>query len=278
MKTKMMYVQALSPLHVGTGQSTSSIELPIARDRATDIPYLPGSGIKGCMRAKATELAQKNIVTVFGPDTDKAMEQAGALSVGDAHLLLFPVRSVAGTFAYVTSPWLLTRFVRDAEEAGQKDFPALPQINNVEHCAVAADSMLEVQVNQSSKVVFEDLDLSIQGAQRTLATEWAKWFGAQIFNGQDVWQQMLQKRLCIVHDDVMSFLAKHATDVVTRVSIDHKTQTAQKGQLWTEESLPVESILASLVLVQSVKCASPDVVFGAWLQLCVVTITLGGII
>ena len=58
---------------------------------------------------------------------------------------------------------------------------------------------------------------------------------------------MLARRLCIVHDDVFTYFARHATEVVTRVSIDPETGTASRGQLWTEENLPGETVLVSLL-------------------------------
>jgi CRISPR-associated protein Cmr4 len=45
----------------------------------------------------------------------------------------------------------------------------------------------------------------------------------------------------------MTYLYTHGTDIVTRVHIDPETGTAMDGQLWSEESLPSESILAGLV-------------------------------
>ena len=44
---RLLFIQALSPLHAGTGQSIGAIDLAIARDRATGFPYLPGSSLKG---------------------------------------------------------------------------------------------------------------------------------------------------------------------------------------------------------------------------------------
>src|SRR5690606_3896998 len=38
---------------------------------------------------------------------------AGALSVGDARIVLFPVQSLNGVFAYVTAPMVLARLKRD---------------------------------------------------------------------------------------------------------------------------------------------------------------------
>jgi len=44
-------------------------------------------------------LNHSDIRTLFGPDSGDADSHAGALAFGDAHLLLLPVRSFAGTVA-----------------------------------------------------------------------------------------------------------------------------------------------------------------------------------
>ena len=46
MLTKLLFIHALSPLHAGTGQGVGIIDQPIAREKATGIPFLPGSSSK----------------------------------------------------------------------------------------------------------------------------------------------------------------------------------------------------------------------------------------
>src|SRR5205823_6002920 len=55
---------------------------------------------------------------LFGPPSANAAEFAGALSVTDARLAAFPVRSLKGVFAWVTCPTVLDRLARDADLAG----------------------------------------------------------------------------------------------------------------------------------------------------------------
>ena len=50
MNAQLLFTHALSPLHAGTGQGIGVIDLPIAREKATGIPYLPGSSLKGTLR------------------------------------------------------------------------------------------------------------------------------------------------------------------------------------------------------------------------------------
>ncbi len=246
--TRLLFIHALSPVHAGTGQSTGAIDLAIARDRATEHPIIPGSTIKGCLRDRAQAEKPKDTIAIFGPDTAKAHEHAGALVFGDANLLLLPVRSVAGTFAWVTSPFLLARFARDAKEAGLSPH-SIPSIASIGDCATTPNSTLKVQANNIQRVIFEDLDLatSAQGALPTAADQWADLLSKQLFKDDDFWKTQLKQKLCIVHDDVMTFLARHATDVSTRVSIDDQSKTVKDGQLWTEENLPSETILYALL-------------------------------
>lgn len=44
---------AESYVHPGAGQSEGAIDLPVAREKTTDYPFVPGSGVKGAMRDRA---------------------------------------------------------------------------------------------------------------------------------------------------------------------------------------------------------------------------------
>jgi CRISPR-associated protein Cmr4 len=45
-------------LHPGSGQNEGAIDLPVAREKPTDYPFVPGSGVKGAMRDRAFLLAK----------------------------------------------------------------------------------------------------------------------------------------------------------------------------------------------------------------------------
>ncbi|MCS7069582.1 MAG: type III-B CRISPR module RAMP protein Cmr4 [Meiothermus sp.] len=242
MNTYILFLHALSPLHPGTGQGVGGIDLPIARERSTGIPYLPGSSIKGVLRdTAASKLAKDKLLALFGPETGSASEHAGAAVFGDARLLLLPVRSLAGVFAYVTSPYLLERFAREAGFAGLTP-PALPAAPaSDDQCHLPPESALKLG-DKVYKVYLEDLDLSYQEAKEL--AEWGGWLaqhsGAQV-----------KRRLCLVHDDVMGFLLETATEVVARIRLEDETKTVADKALWYEESLPAESLLYSLISLGS---------------------------
>jgi len=237
--THILFVHALSPLHPGTGQGVGSIDLPIARERSTGIPYLPGSSVKGVLRDAASgRLDKDKLLALFGPETGSASEHAGAAVFGDARLLLFPVRSLAGVFAYVTSPYLLERFAREASLTGLEP-PALPAAPaSDEGCRLAPKSALRV----GEKVYLEDLDLSLQ--ESADLQPWERWLAQR--SGAPV-----EGRLCVVHDNVMGFLLETATEVVARIRLEDETKTVAQGALWYEESLPAESLLYGLLSLGS---------------------------
>ena len=245
---RLYFVHALSPLHAGTGQGTGVIDLPIAREKATGIPYLPGSSVKGTLRdSDIISNGQKKLF--FGPDTNGADEHAGAAQFADARLLLLPVRSLRGTFAWVTSPYLLQRLAREAKDA-QIPLEAaciIPQFISRQEAFVSGDAI----IYQGNKVIIEDLDLNINEAKSS-ATAWATWIGKHAFNDQSE-RDMLVKRFCIVHDDVLSFLLSTATEVVARIRLDPEKKTVEQGALWYEEALPTESVLVGIALGQTVK-------------------------
>jgi CRISPR-associated protein Cmr4 len=262
MTTHLVLVHALSPLHPGTGQAVGAIDLPIARERPTGIPLIPGSSIKGALRARSDPNAEITRA-VFGPDTAASSEHAGGVQFSDAHLALLPVRSVAGTYAWVTSPYLLRRLARDAREAGLVLPGKVPAPASVENCMVLSPTLTLAQsgAGDSLRVVLEDLDFRAtvqEGADEPLR-QVADALGKRLFpdDAADAadWRRSLVDRLCLVHDDVMALLLETATEVSARVRLAEDTKTVAKGALWYEEALPAESILAGLALAGDVKAA-----------------------
>ena len=66
METRLLFVHALAPLHPGTGQGTGVIDLPIAREKSTGIPYTSWISLKGTLRDACTDEATR--LAMFGPD------------------------------------------------------------------------------------------------------------------------------------------------------------------------------------------------------------------
>lgn len=234
MNTRPYLLHALSPLHAGTGHAAGIIDLPTARMKATGIPFLPGSSIKGVLRDARRPAADANDPrheAVFGPPTTNASDHAGALVVGDARLLALPVRSFRGTFAWTTSPLLLALARRDLEAA-----PAVPSVQGRGACVAAGSACLH-----DRRLYLEDLDLPATEAPEV--APWAALLAPLVSLDGDIFT----KRFAVVDDETMTFLLETATQVDARVRIDADTRAVASGALWLEESLPPETLLVGLL-------------------------------
>src|SRR5437879_10610746 len=106
MHTKIYWLHALSPTHVGTGRGVGYIDLPIHRDKVTNWPVIPGSAFQQAWadHYEASEddrRVDRSLTMAFGlvSDQDQDASNPGALIPTDARLVCLPVRSFQGTFA-----------------------------------------------------------------------------------------------------------------------------------------------------------------------------------
>lgn len=241
-----LYVE--TPLHAGVGQGIGDIDLPLQRERSTGFPYVQASGIKGAMRAHCAEnLEASKVEVLFGPDTQSAHEHAGALSLSDARLLLFPVRSLAGVWAWITCPKVLSRFLSDAKRVGLSlSLPEPPSPLSPGE-AIFSQEGAEVVLSANGRgdlVVLEDLAFTRSSLSESFLPQWTEFLAERAFPKEPgYWRENLRKHLVILSDEDFQFFVEHATEVLTRVRIEPETKTVQEGALWTEELLSSESLL-----------------------------------
>lgn len=256
--TRMLYLYVETPLHAGVGSGLSSIDLPIQRERTTQYPMIQGSGIKGKLRAamegdRTTLLSEeRNIIdTLFGPpskpadsgdDRASGSDHAGALIFGDARILLFPVRSLSGVFAYTTCYDVLNRFKRDKEHSGISLWSVPTLVTDETSKTPIALVTSASQISASGNVVLEEF--SFRARTSTVADEIADWIARNALPDEyEYWRDKLRKSLVILPDDDFRDFALYATEIITRIRIDRTTKTVDTGALWTEEHLPTDTLL-----------------------------------
>ena len=249
--TRIYWLHAVSPVHVGSGTGTGFIDLPIMREKTTEWPLIPGSAVKGVRRDHYEQQASMNkkiVDLAFGRADGNGNDgsNAGAIVFTDARILCLPVASYYGTFAWVTSPMALRRAKRDAELAGIQGFGDIPKLTDaiqaVAPVTTGADRSALV-AEREQRVYLADLDLAVSGS--TDAAKWADAIGTAVFSGE--WREEFKKRFLVVNDDTFTFLCRSACEVQARIRIDEEKKTVKSGQLWYEEALPAESILSGLV-------------------------------
>ncbi len=238
-KAAMLYLYVETPLHAGSGTSLGIVDLPIQRERTTGYPIVQASGLKGCLREAAGNDTQK-VKIVFGPDTQASSDHAGALSVGDARILLFPVRSLMGVFAWVTSKDVLARFKRDAQMADVTVNWTETHPTGDDAALVAPGSVLV----SNDKVVLEEF--AFVARQDNSVQEIANWLKDNALpsgNEYDYWRQALPQRLVILPENAFRDFTQFSTEVISRIRLDDETKTVARGALWSEEHLPSDTLL-----------------------------------
>lgn len=242
-ETTTLYLYVETPLHAGVGSGLSSIDLPIQRERTTQYPMIQGSGIKGKLRATAEDVIKDKttIDILFGPATTGADDYAGALIAGDARILLFPVRSLNGVFAYTTSYDVLSRFKRDMERGNTKQVISWNVPAPVENKALVTTTS---EVHASNTLVLEEFSFETQADQQV--NEIAQWIAENALpdlGAGDYWPNKVKNSLVILPNDDFRDFALYATEIITRVRLNRQKKTVERGALWTEEHLPTDALL-----------------------------------
>ena len=156
------------------------------------------------------------------------------------------MRSLYGTFAWCTCPIALERLRRDLQVAHlDSGLPQLviPSPSNGSLSAHLPNNPTS-SLPEQGKVYLEDLDFDVvfSDAAASWATKISEWSFSD-----DTWKTIFCQRFAVLPDDAFSFLCESATQVDARVKIDDNTKTVADGQLWYEESLPAETLLAGIV-------------------------------
>lgn len=203
---------------------------------------------------------QDAVETVFGPDTALGENlHAGALGFTDARLLLFPVKSMKGVFAWITCPMVLEKLKTDLElcqkpfnvttdQGVEEEIPvprssALSKKNDQGNCAVTEVAQPHLAFETDTKcVVLEEYTFNIDVNLKIDAL-------AEKLDDLTGNKYNISERLVLLSNDDFRDFVQLSTEVITRIKIDNANGTVQQGALFTEEYLPAETILYSLALV-----------------------------
>ncbi len=230
MKHVIIGLLAETFIHPGAEQSGGAIDLPVARERATNYPFIAGSSLKGALR----DAVKRNGMN--GSDRDRIFgeqDQAGALLVSDARLLLLPVRSLTSAWRWATCPHLLERLARDWHRSGDNE--ALDKIPDV------AKGCYLGQVDKGSKKLhLEERNFT---PYNTNLENWIEAIGKLIADSNA--QSRLKEQLVVLHDDDFAWFATNGLSVQARNVLDDEKKTSRN--LWYEETLPPDTLMYALL-------------------------------
>jgi len=242
----------LTPLHMGSGSSVHYVDLPIQRERHTSFPIMAGSGIKGVFRNLAERECNKkcnekkwskeDVDKIFGHE--EASEGASMVAFTDAKILLYPVLSLRGTFAWITCPLVLKRFKEELESLGEIKNTSweLPNLDpNKDNKAL---------VSNNSSLIIDDKSIGLE--EFVLECEKSENVDkiAEVIKNylpQTSTVNELPLRLVVVDDNIFTYFVNYAVEIRTRIRIDQGTGTVERGALFTVEFVPSEAIFYSFV-------------------------------
>jgi CRISPR-associated protein Cmr4 len=250
MKQQILYIFTRTPLHVGAGSSVGAIDQPVQRERHTKFPIIPASSMKGSFADGWNDVLVPNAsggknrgeseaAWLFGSD-DSNKPFAGALQFSEAKLLAFPVRSAKGSFAWITCPLILLRWLRDTRNNSEilNKLKSLPEVKDTE--AIFNEGILNLKNN----IVLEEYTFSQKDpSQITLLNDLCKEI-QNILPDEPVWNN-IKERLVVLSNGMMSFFAQNACEIAQHVRINDETGTAEGGALFNQENVPSETLFYS---------------------------------
>ncbi len=256
---------AESGVHAGSGATLAYVDLPIQRESFTGIPILYASTVKGALRdhcentpdKQRDDDRRKQLDALFGPESTEA---AGLALVQEARLLLLPVRSRKGIFAWVTCPLQLERLRRDiqairpylsghaAANADRLTAIEFPSVSEGEAQPSDAESLV-----QSGAIWLEDFKFSLLPIPDGLTTpDWAQWLSEWLYatpagKCEEWWKDRLSKHMVLLNDEDFLYFAEMHLTVETHIQIGDKGNVTNGP--WNEEYLPADSVLSSTITV-----------------------------
>ncbi|MFZ5805569.1 MAG: type III-B CRISPR module RAMP protein Cmr4 [Acidobacteriota bacterium] len=252
-KRALMFLYAISPVHMGAGQAIGVVDNPIQREKHTNHPILAGSGLKGALRdvfqaKEGDELTGR----IFGPEAS-ASDHAGAVSFSDAGVVLFPVRSLRESYAYVTSPTALARLRRAAQLCELELDWQVPEVSNDSQCLVASSQskLLFGSGGQGAgqRLVLETFEFQAEADEEVAKV--AAWLASRAILSEDgfhYFREKLKKDLVVLSDTRFKYYVENGTIVEPHVRINDELGTADDGGLFYTENVPPEALFVSLML------------------------------
>jgi CRISPR-associated protein Cmr4 len=243
-KSKIEYIKAIAPIHAGVGQDLGIADMPIQREKHSNIPKIEASTLKGSIKSylyhklKKTntnddEKALNEMYAIFG--SKDGNDSASLIGFTDAKLLLFPIRSATKIFKLITCPYILKRWEEDLRLSGNPvDNLSIDDLKVDEGEAVALEE-------EENKIILEEYIFTKAGDK---TGECKKGLENLFKKLEDI----DKSRIILLSDSDFIELVTMYTEIITRNRITVETGVAKDTGLFTEEYLPAETVLYFTVL------------------------------
>lgn len=249
-KRQRYLLMTTDPVHIGTGgYRLGRVDNSIVREPGTRVPKIPGTSLHGAVRSYAAQLyetpeaAGQSQDNVADPDQNpvcytfgyikktgngnQVKAYSGVVNIFDAHVLLFPVHSMAGPV------WVSTLGrLREAGFKVQKDDQDLPEEPATGAALLTWDrkdalNLGWLMVNVAGKITV------------TAPNEW---------ENEECWKAV-SGRIALVQEALFSHVVNSNLEVRTSVAINPERGAAEEGALFTYEAIPRTTFLTAEVVL-----------------------------
>lgn len=247
---RFLWMRAESFVHVGIGQVASLIDKPFVRESGSGYPYIPGSAMKGACRSAARVVVgmdgkedKPEVLDLFGQAGDAGDEAAaGALLFSDARLLFLPLRSLDRGSLLVTCPALLERLHRSRRFAGAAKPDVPPSFSGLDgYLRGDVERAVFLTAQNATAAYVEQFRLPLWDRDATIVDPICQICGLEQLSPGE------QERLLLISNGAFAHFARRGLHVRTRNHLDPLSKTVKEGLLWSEESLPPDSLLCAVI-------------------------------
>ena len=235
-----IFYKAHEPISIGAGYAPlTRMRKEVVREEGNQLPFIPGSSLSGILRHYAAKFAYNKpeaggthrnfigdaatcpIIQTFGGSLAVTGEDyQGTVSIGDAHILFFPIASPHGTI-YTTTREVL-------EDAFGNESVSIPGISSWEHATIASTTQTQNHHLTLGWFAFDTIHQAriTPPMQVDTTKEW----------------QRIASHIAIVSPAIWRILITMCLEQRPRNSIDSETGTVQPGGLFEIEAIPRATI------------------------------------
>ena len=162
-------------------------------------------------------------------------------------------------FAWITSANVLRRWAREirdvhGESLLSEDFAGPRSTTETDYCFTSSDR----DVTSTGQVILEEF--AFQHAEQDISDLADQLSGFVFSKSLDpYWANRFKEQLVILPDDAFSDFVTYSTEVITRTRLDPDSKTVVRGALWTEEYLPLDTVLYAPIRATRIRMESKDI-------------------
>ena len=260
----MLFIWCEQDFFPGGEREGGAIDLRVQRDPITGAPICRSTSLKGAIRG-FLELTNKlgktniNIRDIFGSSINEQVKYPGAIEFMNAGVILYPVQSYIGAFAFITSPYQLQEYwLSHARNYG--DNWAIKLIEKLDNIRSKLNDKKAIIPSES---IFDGSDIVLYGGEYILRAneyevdqEFKKILNELVSKaiprinnnplaGYKYIESKIKTSTILLPDDKFIEVVNRTLPRVTRIALDYETKSVREGALFIQEVIPKHTLLAS---------------------------------